>query len=177
MKPEAIDFSRFTLQQAIPGHCSDICDLVNLTYRGETGWTRETHIIGGNRTTLDEIAAAMAKPDAQFYVVYQRQLLAACIYLAKERYFAYVGFFSVHPDYQGRGVGKHILRQAEAIARQQLTAAKIRIFVVSQRPELIAFYERRGYQRIGNAQAYPLQLKTGAPKVPGLTIEYMEKHI
>ena len=176
---ETIDFSRFTLQQATPDHCRDICDLVNLTYRGETGWTRETHIIGGDRTNLDEITLAMDKPNARFYVSHLDQLLAASIYLAKEQQaeqnHAYIGFFSVHPDFQGRGLGKHILHQAETIARQQLTATKIRMFVVSQRPELIAFYQRRGYQRIGDQEPYPLQLKIGIPKVSGLTIEYLEK--
>ncbi|SEN56560.1 GNAT family N-acetyltransferase [Nitrosomonas marina] len=174
---ETIDFSRLTLEPAVPVHCRDICDLINLTYRGETGWTRETHIIGGDRTNLDEISAAMAKPDAQFYVVYLDQLLAACIYLSREQCHAYIGFFSVHPNYQGIGVGKHILHQAEIIARQELAAQRIRMFVVSQRPELIAFYQRRGYQRVGNQEPYPLQLKIGVPKVEGLTIEYLEKRI
>ena len=167
--------SQFTLAQALPGHCRDICDLVNLTYRGDRGWTRETHIIGGDRTTPVEIAAALAKPGARFYVVYLRNRLVACIYLAKEQHHAYIGFFSVHPDFQGQGVGGYILRQAETIAKHQLLANKIRMFVVSQRAELIAFYQRRGYQHAGGQQAYPLQLKIGVPKVTNLTIEYLEK--
>ncbi|SES66295.1 Ribosomal protein S18 acetylase RimI [Nitrosomonas marina] len=176
-KLETIDLSQLILEPAVPVHCRDICDLINLTYRGETGWTRETHIIGGDRTNLDEISTAMAKPDARFYVVYLEQLLTACIYLSREQCHAYIGFFSVHPNYQGIGVGKHILHQAEDIARQELAARRIRMFVVSQRPELIAFYQRRGYQRIGSQEPYPLQLKIGVPKVDGLTIEYLEKRI
>lgn len=169
--------SQFTLAQALPWHCRDICDLVNLAYRGERGWTRETHIIGGDRTTPGEIATALTKPGARFYVAYLQQRLIACIYLAKERHHAYIGFFSVHPDFQGQGVGGYILRQAEIIARHQLLTNKIRMFVVSQRAELIAFYRRRGYQRTGDQQAYPLQLKIGVPKVANLTIEYLEKQI
>lgn len=177
MKQTVIDLSQFTLKKANPNQCPDICNLVNLTYRGETGWTRETHIIGGDRTNLDEITTAMAKPGARFYVVYQKQLLAACIYLSHEQHHAYIGFFSVHPDFQGHGVGKHILQQTETIARQQFATAKIRMFVVSQRPELIAFYQRRGYQRTGGQEPYPLQLKIGVPKVDGLTIEFLEKQL
>ncbi|MCP5245611.1 MAG: GNAT family N-acetyltransferase [Burkholderiales bacterium] len=177
MKQTIIDLSRFTLTIAKPDHCPDICNLVNLTYRGEMGWTRETHIIGGDRTSLDEVTAAMAKPGAQFYVVYQEQLLAACIYLSKEHCHAYIGFFSVHPDFQGRGVGKHILQQAEAIVMQQYATTKVRMFVVSQRPELIAFYQRRGYQPTGSQEPYPLRLKIGVPKVDGLTIEFLEKQL
>ena len=177
MKQTVIHLSQFTLKKAKPAHCPDICNLVNLTYRGETGWTRETHIIGGDRTTLNEVTAAMAKPGARFYVVYQKQLLAACIYLSIEHGHAYIGFFCVHPDFQGRGVGKHILQQTEAIAIQQFATEKIRMFVVSQRPELIAFYQRRGYQHTGGQEPYPLQLKIGVPKIEGLTIEFLEKQL
>ncbi len=169
--------SQFTLVQAMPEHGQDICDLVNLAYRGDSGWTRETDIIGGDRTTLSEIATAITKTGARFYVVYQQQQLVACIYLAKERHHAYLGFFSVHPDFQGQGVGGYILRQAETIAKHQFAADRIRMFVVSQRVELVAFYQRRGYQRIGSREVYPLQLKIGVPKVADLTIEYLEKRI
>lgn len=181
MKHEACDTGRlhaqFMLKSARPEHCHDICNLVNLTYRGNTGWTRETHIIGGNRTNLDEITTTSAKPGGQFYVTHLEQQLTTCIYLAKEQDHAYIGFFSVHPDFQNMGIGKHILSQTETIAKKQLAVDKIRMFVVSQRPELIAFYQRRGYQRTGNREAYPLQLKIGVPKVSGLTIEYLEKLI
>ncbi len=178
MKQDNTDFSRFTLTQASHDHCQDICDLINLTYRGDSGWTRETHIISGDRTNLDEITLAMAKPNAQFYVVYLEQQLATCVYLAQEQHqAAYIGYFSVHPDFQGQGIGKHILQQAEAIAKKQFSALKIRMYVVSQRPELIAFYQRRGYQRVGSQTPYPLELKIGVPKVPGLTIEYLEKSL
>ncbi|MCC6922058.1 MAG: GNAT family N-acetyltransferase [Nitrosomonas sp.] len=179
MKDDVTDvspfLSQFTLVQALPQHSRDICDLINLAYRGDRGWTRETHIIGGDRTTPDEIAAARAKPGARFYVVYLQKRLVACIYLVKEQYHAYIGFFSVHPDFQGQGIGGYILRQAEIIAKHQFLTNKIRMFVVSQRAELIAFYQRRGYQHVGGQQAYPLQLKIGVPKVANLTIEYLEK--
>lgn len=177
IRQNAFDFSRFTLKNATPDHCDDICKLVNMTYRGKAGWTRETDIISGNRTHIGEITAAMSRPDAQFFVVYRERLLAACIYLAKEQQHAYIGFFSVHPNFQGRGIGKHVLQQAEIIAKQQLQARKIVMFVVSQRHELIAFYQRRGYQRTDRIEEYPLHRGIGTPRVHGLTIEYLEKYI
>ena len=181
MKQDVYDantlLSQFVLQPAKPEYTHDICNLVNLTYRGDTGWTRETHLIGGDRTNLTDITTAITKSEAQFYVVYLHKMLAACIYLAQEKDHAYIGFFSVHPDFQGQGVGKYILQQAETIAKKQLAANKIRMFAVSQRTELIAFYQRRGYRRIGNKATYPLQLKIGIPKVAHLTIEFLEKSI
>jgi hypothetical protein len=47
--------------------------------------------------------------------------------------------------------------------------------VISQREELISFYERRGYRRTGEIAEYPLHLNVGVPRAEGLTIEYLEK--
>jgi len=177
MSPDPIDFSRFRLEKAKPNQSSKICGLINLTYRGEVGWTRETHIVQGNRTNRHEIEAAIINPDAHFFVVNQNRRLASCIYVEKQENSAYIGFFSVHPSLQGKGIGKNILKQAETFALKKLGTKKYIMFVVSQRSELIAFYERRGYARSGKIEAYPLHLDIGVPKVDGLTIEYLEKNV
>jgi ribosomal protein S18 acetylase RimI-like enzyme len=49
--------------------------------------------------------------------------------------------------------------------------------VVSQRKELISYYERRGYTRIGKIKEYPININVGTPKVANLTIEYLEKNL
>ena len=177
MKHAAIDFSEFRLEKAQLNQSREICNLVNLTYRGDIGWTRETQLIQGDRTNHHEIESAISKPDTHFLVVNQQQRLASCIYIAKEKDTAYIGFFSVHPSVQGKGYGKHVLKQAETYAQAKLGINKYIMFVVSQRPELIAFYERRGYTRTGRIETYPLHLGIGVPKVSGLTIEYLEKTI
>jgi len=170
-----MDFSHFRLEKARYDQSQAICDLVNLTYRGETGWTTEASIIQGARTNRQEIETALSKPDAHFFVVNQPQALAACIYVAKEKEHAYIGFFSVHPGLQGKGLGKHVLGQAETFALQNMGTQKFVMFVVSQRSELISFYERRGYSHTGRIETYPLHLNIGIPKITGLTIEYLEK--
>ncbi|AEJ01925.1 GCN5-related N-acetyltransferase [Nitrosomonas sp. Is79A3] len=172
-----MDFSHFCLEKASRDQAQAIADLVNLTYRGETGWTRETHIIQGDRTNQQEVETAMSNPGARFFVINQPENLASCIYVAKEHDSAYIGFFSVHPNLQGKGLGKYMLEQAETFALRTLGVHKLVMFVVSQRPELIAFYQRRGYSRTGKIETYPLHLGIGVPKVPGLTIEYLEKII
>lgn len=177
MSSDIINFSRFRLEKARRSYSDEICGLINLTYRGEVGWTRETHIVQGNRTNRDEIEAAIQNPDAHFFVVNQKQRLAACIYVEKQENTAYIGFFSVHPSLQGRGIGTYILKQAESFALTELDARKYVMFVVSQRSELIAFYERKGYTRTGRIESYPLHLGIGVPKVEGLTIEYLEKNV
>ncbi len=170
-------FSEFHLEKAKHNQSCEISDLVNLTYRGEIGWTKETQIIQGDRTCPNEIASAILNPDADFFVVNLQQRLVSCIYVAQEKDIAYIGFFSIHPDLQGKGYGKYVLKQAETYAKKKLGVKKYIMFVVSQRTELIAFYERRGYSRTGRIEAYPLHLGIGVPKVSGLTIEYLEKII
>lgn len=172
-----MDFSHFHLEKAGQDQAQAIADLVNLTYRGEAGWTRETHIIQGDRTNRQEVETAMTTPGAQFFIINQPQNLASCIYIAKENDYAYLGFFSVHPSLQGKGLGKYMLEQAEIFALRTLSVHKLVMFVVAQRPELIAFYQRRGYSRTGRIEAYPMHLGIGVPKVSGLTIEYLEKII
>lgn len=170
-----MDVSQFRLEEAHEDQWQAIADLVNLTYRGDQGWTRETHIIQGDRTNRQEIESVLSKPDAYFFVVNQPKLLAACIYIVKENEHAYIGFFSVHPSLQGQGLGKYVLEQTEAYALKTMNIRKFVMFVVSQRSELIQFYERRGYAHTGKIESYPLHLNIGVPKVPGLTIEYLEK--
>lgn len=172
-----MDFSSFQLEKARYDQSQDISDLVNLTYRGNLGWTRETHIIQGNRTNRQEIQTAMRNPNAYFLVIDFPQILASCIYVAKEKEHAYIGFFSVHPSLQGSGLGKYVLEQAETFVLENMGIHKFVMFVVSQRRELIEFYQRRGYSRTGRIEAYPLHMGIGIPRLAGLTIEYLEKII
>ncbi len=172
-----MNLSNFQLHQADYRDACAIADLVNLTYRGPVGWTRETGIIGGIRTCQDEIEKLMLNPDAHFLVSYWQQRLAACIYVARENEHAYIGFFAVDPDLQKKGLGKQVLSQAEKFASSTMGVCKFIMFVVSQRQELIAFYRRRGYLPTGRIEPYPVHLEIGIPKVSGLTIEYLEKSI
>ena len=74
-------------------------------------------------------------------------------------------------------LGNYVLEQADNFAFSTLRVRKFVMFVISQRPELIAFYQRRGYSSTGRIETYPLHLGIGVPKVSGLTIEYLEKII
>ena len=81
------------------------------------------------------------------------------------------------PNLQRKGLGKYMLEQVETFALRTLGVHKFVMFVVSQRPELIAFYQRRGYSRTDRVETYPLHLGIGVSKVPELTMEDLEKII
>lgn len=68
---------------------------------------------------------------------------------------AYFGMFSVDPTLQGGGVGKLVLAEAERIAREAWSADSLELTVINLRSELIAWYERRGYERTGGSKDFP----------------------
>jgi hypothetical protein len=47
--------------------------------------------------------------------------------------------------------------------------------VLSSRPELLAFYERRGYARTGEQAAYPVGAGVGTPRSEALHVLSLEK--
>ena len=168
---------KLNLEEAKQEHTEQICNLVNLAYRGEVGWTKETGIVSGDRTNAPEVEELISNPDARLLVSIDHGEVIACICVEREESSAYISLFAVHPRLQGKGVGKAILSQAEKFAIEKWAARKIIMVVVSQRYELISYYERRGYVRTGRIQAYPSHLNVGIPRVTGLTIEYLEKDV
>ncbi len=168
---------KLVLEEARINHTEDICDLVNLAYRGDKGWTKETGLLGGDRSNIEEVQAYMSDPNAHLLVAIDDDEILSCICIEKKEIGAYIGFFAVHPRLQGKGIGKEVLSQAEDYASTKLRAQKYIMVVVSQRKELIAYYERRGYTRTGNISEYPVHLDVGNPLASGLTIEYLEKEV
>ncbi|MBE1440746.1 GNAT family N-acetyltransferase [Paenibacillus sp. OAS669] len=62
---------------------------------------------------------------------------------------------AVHPDYQGRGIGKKLLLFAEAEAVKK-GYTSIRLDAYSANPSAVGMYEKAGYNRIGEVR-YPFR--------------------
>jgi ribosomal protein S18 acetylase RimI-like enzyme len=71
--------------------------------------------------------------------------------------------FSVSPVLQGKGVGRALLDEAAALAKQ-LNCHTITMTVISTRKELISWYERRGYTATGEIQPFHVDGRFGVPK-------------
>ncbi|HNL99876.1 MAG TPA: GNAT family N-acetyltransferase [Nitrosomonas sp.] len=170
-----MDFYDFKLDSASVDQSQAICELLNSAYRGTDGWTTEVDIISGKRADRNEIEAAIKLPNSYFFVANQSNQLASCIHITKKDDHAQFGFFAVQPSLQGNGLGTYVLKQAEIFAKTRLYSKKLLMIVVSQRTELIAFYERRGYRRTGQVENLPANI--GIPKRINLTIDYLEKSI
>lgn len=140
---------------------ADVAALVNSAYRGESsrvGWTTEADFIDGQRTdpaTLKRDLVAL--PGAAILTLRDDAdgALQACVWLEPASSGVwYLGMLSVRPDQQDRQLGRRMIGAAEAHAAQR-GAARMRMTVISIRPELIAWYERRGYRRTGETLPFP----------------------
>jgi len=85
----------------------------------------------------------------------------------------YLGMLAVDPRHQARGVGRFLIAAAEAYGLRQGCRVS-RMTVISVRAELLAYYERQGYQRTGATEAFPTDPRFGVPRQP-LTLLVLEK--
>ncbi|MFY9260166.1 MAG: GNAT family N-acetyltransferase [Gallionella sp.] len=167
-----------TFRTANKADAEAIAQLVNNAYRPETGragWTHESDLVSGNRTSGDQVAEVMSKPDSVVLVGLKGSEIVACVHVEKDGNYSHIGMLAVHPKLQGAGAGKQLLAHAERYAKEHFDAEKFILVVVSSRSELISFYLRRGYQRTGVVQDYPLSAGVGTPKSSNLKTEVLKK--
>ena len=148
----------------------DILSLVALmdtAYRGENskqGWTSEADLfIGNKRTDETTVSDLIKKPGAVFLKYLNEEgKLEGCVLLNKKDNRIYLGMFSVSPTAQGKGIGKKLLAAADDYAREH-NCASIFMTVITVREELIAWYERNGYQKTGKVLPFPVDERYGIP--------------
>jgi ribosomal protein S18 acetylase RimI-like enzyme len=182
MKPEStttqsqLSFRKATLEEA-----GFIARLVNSAYRGDSskaGWTSEVDLLDGQRTDSSEVENLIQDAaNSMILLCLQADEVIGSVLLQKSLESAYLGMFVIRPDLQGNGIGKQFLSAAERIAHQEWGVLKITMSVITLRPELIAFYERRGYRRTGEVLPFPDDPAAGIPKVPDLQFEMLEKDL
>ena len=143
-----------------------ITALIEEGYRGEEsrrGWTSEAHLIEGNRTSVAEIEALIAAPNARFIMAFDKSALIGCALIKNESGEGYFGMFAVKPARQGGGHGKQILAHAERKIRDLWNCPRIAMTVISIREDLVAYYERRGYTVTGT-KPFPFDREPGAKR-------------
>ncbi|WP_295668450.1 N-acetyltransferase [uncultured Mucilaginibacter sp.] len=153
--------------------------LVNSAYRGETskkGWTTEANLLEGLRIDEATLNGYFENPD----IIILKNTdydgsITGCVYLEKRSPKLYVGMFSVSPFLQAKGIGRELLIASENYARQ-LDCLTLTMTVISIRHELIAWYQRRGYQPTGEVLPFHHDKKFGNPKQP-IELIVMEKKI
>ena len=155
--------------------------LVESAYRGESGlrgWTTESNLLDGQRTDAQDVGEAIERPDSLVLLAERDGALVACCHLEKQDGAAYFGMFAVDPARQTGGVGKQVIAHAEQLARTRWGVNRMRMTVIVQREELIAFYERRGYARTGQFKPFPYgDARFGIPRRDDLRFEVLEKSL
>jgi ribosomal protein S18 acetylase RimI-like enzyme len=134
--------------------------LIESAYRGETaktGWTHEADLLEGPRTDLATLSAAISDPDEVLLAFWDSVRVIGCVQITRRSpILGYLGLVTVDPLRQAGGLGKMILQAAEEEAQSRFSSQAIELSVVHKRTELIAYYERRGYQRTGEERPFPI---------------------
>ncbi len=141
-----------------------IAALIESAYRGDEsrrGWTTEADLIEGNRTNAAEIATFIAEPNAHFLMALEDGRLIGCALIRNNNGEGYFGMFAVSPRLQGGGHGKQILAHAEQSIRTFWNCKTVAMTVISIREDLIAYYQRRGYQQTAT-KPFPFAREPGA---------------
>lgn len=121
-------------------------DIPELTRVINAAYRVEDFFIDGDRTSIPELQAMMARPMAAFLALDTTggPGLAAAVYLELRGRSLYFGMLSVDPARQKQGHSRRLIDAIEARA-QEAGCTSLEIEVVNLREELPAFYERLGF--------------------------------
>jgi ribosomal protein S18 acetylase RimI-like enzyme len=153
--------------------------LVESAYRGDpsrAGWTTEADLLDGQRTDRREVSELVADPDSRIVLASEEGEVVACVLVRKEGDLGHIGMFAVNPTLQARGIGGALLACAEHVAREEHGVSKTKMTVLEQRPELLAWYERKGYRATGATEPFPYgNERFGLPRRADLRFLVLEK--
>jgi ribosomal protein S18 acetylase RimI-like enzyme len=145
----------------IPANINDIpllVLLINSAYRGEMskkGWTTEADLLAGDlRTDIATLTELLNKPQTKILKYSTNDgIIAGCVFLEKQERGLYLGMLSVSPILQSAGIGKQLMKAAEAYAHEN-NCSCIYLHVISVRYELINWYKKQGYQLTGEVRPF-----------------------
>ncbi|MCB5909165.1 GNAT family N-acetyltransferase [Streptomyces pinistramenti] len=171
--------SQLAFRSATAADIPGLVELIESAYRGDAsraGWTTEADLLEGQRTDPDGVARVVRQEGSRLLIAERDGALIACCQLEHRGDHAYFGMFAVRPSLQGGGLGKVIIAEAERVARADWGVREMRMTVIRQREELIAWYERRGYRRTGELSPFPYgDERFGIPQRDDLAFELLVK--
>jgi predicted N-acetyltransferase YhbS len=163
-----IEFQNTNIRLATVNDLQAISALVNSGYRGDEskkGWTTEADYLDGIRTSPDLLKQSFEAEGTYFLVYEEVGKIVGSVCLENKPDFLYLGMLTVNPNLQNAGIGGALIAEAEAFAKF-FNLHKIKILVLSQRHELIAYYERKAFYKTGATAPFPMDNPDfGIPKV------------
>lgn len=165
---------------AIEQDIDELVHHINAAYRGDSsrqGWTTEADLLDGQRTDSEDLLAIIQKPNSYFLLLHTiTNELVASVHLEKIENYCYLGMLTVSPSQQNKGLGKRLLDASETFAKITWKSEKIKMSVISIREELIAWYQRKGYQFKGESKPFPFgDPRKGLPKRTDFNLMLLEK--
>ena len=154
--------------------------LINLAYRAQSdrSWTTEKAFVDGTRITNEQLSRDLNQSNFELLVgENEHGSLVGCIGLTFDSSSVEIGTFAIDPTIQNLGYGREMLNYVETCITQNYSSVRrLIMYVLNVRTELMAYYQRRGYQITGRTESYPIDADVGQPLVPIQLIE-MEKVI
>ena len=169
-------------RRAGPEDVPAIVALVESAYRGASsrkGWTTEADLLDGQRTDVAAVRAEIDRGEGVLLLATSGgTAVGCCQLLPRGAGGAYFGMLAVDPGLQGKAIGGAVLAEAERIARTEWGARTMRMKVIGQREDLIAWYRRRGYEQTGETEPFPYgDSRFGIPLRDDLEFVVLEKSI
>ncbi len=143
---------------ARPDDVPSLRGLIERAYRGDSarqGWTNEADLLDDERTSEAEVAGMIAAAGKRVLVAEHAGALIGTVTatdLGAAR--AYLGMLCVEPTLQAAGVGRELISRIEQIAARDFGAKVMEMTVIELRPELLRYYERRGYRDTGEKRPF-----------------------
>jgi ribosomal protein S18 acetylase RimI-like enzyme len=158
-------FSNLNISIATIQDTTAITALLNSAYRGQEsrkGWTTEADLIVGEvRTSSESLQKIIQQPNSvMLKFTDSTSNIVGCVNLQKHNTKVYLGMLSVSPILQNAGIGKQLLAAADEYALQQ-NCSSIYMTVITQRTELINWYNRHGYSDTGERKPFIEDDETG----------------
>lgn len=151
--PPNID--QLPIREATAADLPELHALVEHCYRGSNnaGWTHEGLLFDGPRTDLASLSGVLETPGQVILIADDGIGPVASVQIGQGRHAtAYLGLLCVDPALQAGGLAKRMIAAAEALAAGRFAALNMEMTVINHRPELIAYYQRRGYAPTGEVR-------------------------
>lgn len=163
--------------------------LVNSAYRGDSskkGWTTEADLLGGQRVDPIGLRETL-KDETKSILIFEDKASArivACVSLDfssdatdGDESACYLGMLTVDPEMQALGLGKKMMSFSEEFIRSKGRSAIV-ISVIQLRTELIAWYQRHGFEATGKTKPFPYgDSRFGEPKRDDLLFLVFRKQL
>ncbi|KAI0528518.1 acyl-CoA N-acyltransferase [Xylaria digitata] len=157
MAAGSLDFRLATVEDAVP-----LEHLINTAFRNDktTQVFLSADYAGVNITDIPTIIAKINQPDCAILALTDSSTGSIVAHGSVRRLddkCAWFGVLAVDVNCQKQGLGSKVLEWAELYARREWGSSRMEFNVVNTRVELIAWYEKRGYQPTGETTPFPYE--------------------